>query len=344
MVFKTRRWKLVSIVGGMALAVALAVAWLLAGTSVASAAEVTAADLKFIAQSTTEPGLLGDGYLGHGGWGRGGMFGGSIDYQQLLADALGVKVEVLQEAYETARTAAIEQAVDEGLITQEQADEMLVWGGIGRRGFGFFGSRRPPMGVAGGKIDEEGLLAAALKVSVGELQAAREEANQAAIAQAVEEGIITQEQADEMLARKNLQSYLERDALLAKALDMSVEELKAAYAGGETLSMLMSERGLDAATVRERLQTAYDQALEQAVSDGVITQEQADEMQSRAGFGFGMPIGPGGRGGFGGRGGPRGGFRGGCPQAPGADDSDTGDDSGVRFRRPGRGIRADSAL
>ena len=344
MVFKTRRWKLVSMVGGMALAVALAVAWLLAGTSVASAAEVTAADLKFIAQSTTEPGLLGDGYLGHGGWGRGGMFGGEIDYQQLLADALGVKVEVLQEAYETARTAAIEQAVDEGLITQEQADEMLVWGGIGRRGFGFFGSRRPPMGVAGGKIDEEGLLAAALKVSVGELQAAREEANQAAIAQAVEEGIITQEQADEMLARKNLQSYLERDALLAKALDMSVEELKAAYADGETLSMLMSERGLDAATVRERLQTAYDQALEQAVSDGVITQEQADEMQNRAGFGFGMPFGPGGRGGFGGRGGPRGGFRGGCPQAPGADDSDTEDDSGVRFRRPGRGIRADSAL
>jgi formaldehyde-activating enzyme involved in methanogenesis len=344
MVFKTRRWKLLSVIGGTALAVALAAAWLLAGTSVASAAEVTAADLKFIAQSTTEPGLLGDGYLGHGGWGRGGMFGGEIDYQQLLADALGVKVEVLQEAYETARTAAIEQAVDEGLITQEQADEMLVWGGIVRRGFGFFGSRRPPMGVAGGKIDEEGLLAAALKVSVGELQAAREEANQAAIAQAVEEGIITQEQADEMLARKNLQSYLERDALLAKALDMSVEELKAAYAGGETLSTLMGERGLDAATVRERLQTAYDQALEQAVSDGVITQEQADEVQSRASFGFGMPFGPGGRGGFGGRGGPRGGFRGGCPQVPGADGSDTGDDSGVRFRRPGRGIRADSAL
>jgi len=327
------------VIGGTALAVALAAAWLLAGTSVASASEVTAADLQFIAQSATGPGLLGEGYLGHGGWGRGGMFGGSIDYQQLLADALGKTVEELQEAYETARTAAIEQAIDGGLITQEQADEMLVWGGLGRRGFGFFRFRRPPMGVAGGKIDEEGLLAAALNVSVGELQAAREGANQAAIARAAEEGIITQEQAEEMLARRNLQSHLARDTLLAKALGMSVEELKAAYANGKTLSTLMSERGLDAATVRERLQIAHDEALAQAVADGVITQEQADEMDGRFGFGFSMPFGPGGRGGFDRRGGPRGGFRGGCPQAP-----DTEEGSGIRFRRPGRGIRADSAL
>jgi len=339
MVFKTRRWKLVSVVGGTALAVALAAAWLLAGTSVASAAEVTAADLRFIAQSATGPGLLGEGYLGHGGWGRGGVFGGEIDYQQLLADALGVKVGVLQEAYETARTAAIEQAVDEGLITREQADEMLVWGGLGRRGFGVFGFRGAPKGVASGAIDEEALLAEALGITVDTLQAAREEANQAAITQAVEEGIITQEQADELLARRNLQSYLARDALLAKALDMGVEELKAAYADGETLSTLMSERGLDAATVREHLQTAYDEALAQAVADGVITQEQVDEMQNRAGLGFGMPFGPGGRGGFDGRGGPRGGFGRGCPQVP-----DTEEGSGIRFHRPGRGVQADSAL
>jgi len=341
MLFKTKRWKLVSVVGGTALAVALAAAWLLAGTSVASASEVTAADLQFVAQSTTGPGLLGEGYLGHGGWGRGGMFGGNIDYQQLLADALGISVAQLQTAYEEARTAAIEQAVDEGLITREQADEMLVWGGLGHRGSGFFGLRRAPKGVAGGTIDEEALLANALGITVDQLQAAREKANQAAIAQAVDEGIITQEQADEMLARKNLQSYLDRDTLLAKALDMNVEELKSAYANGETLSTLMSARELDAATVRERLQTAYDEALAQAVADGVITQEQADEMQSRPGFGFAMPFGPGEFGGFGGRGGPRGGFGRGCPMAPGTDDSD---DSGVRSRMPGRGIRAGSAL
>jgi formaldehyde-activating enzyme involved in methanogenesis len=334
--FKTGRWKLVSIAGGAALAVVLATAWLLAGTSVASASEVTAADVQFVAQSATGPGLLREGYLGHGGWGRGGAFGDQIDYQQLLADALGINVDQLQAAYENARTAAIQQAVEQGLITQEQADEMLVWGGFGGRGFGFFGFRHAPKDVTGGTIDEEALLAQALNISVDDLQAAREEANQAAIAQAVEQGIITQEQADEMQAHRNLQSYLNRDALLAKALGMSLDDLKAAYANGETLSTLMSQHGLDAATVHANLQTAYNEALAQAVTDGVITQAQADELQNRPGFGFGMPFGPGE---FGGRMGPHGGFGRERPHAPSTDD-----DTGIRFHRPGRGIDAGSAI
>jgi hypothetical protein len=336
--FKSRRWKLVSIIGGAALALALTTVGLLAGTSMVSASSVSAADVQFVAQSATGPGLLDEGYLGHGGWGRGGLFGGAIDYQQLLADALGISVEQLQAAYEVARTAAIEQAVDKGLLTREQADEILVWGGLDRRGSRILGFGRGPKGVAGGTVDEEALLANALGITVDELQAARETANEAAIAQAVEEGIITQEQADEMQARRNLQSYLERDVLLADALGVSVEELRAAYEDGETLSTLMSGRGLDAATVRERLQTAYDDALAQAVADGVITQEQADQMQGR--FGLGMPFGPGGRGGFCGRGGPRRG----CPMSPPLGGSDTEDGSGVRFRMPGRGVWADSTL
>lgn len=342
MVFRTRKWKLVPVIGGAGLALALTVVGLFAGASVVNASEVTAEDVQFVARSATEPGLLGEGYLGHGGWGRGGVFGGEIDYQQLLADALGISVEKLQAAYEGARTAAIEQAVDEGLITREQADEMLVWGGWGHKGFDLFRFRGAPKGVESGTIDEEALLANALGITVDELQAAREQANQAAIAQAVEEGIITQEQADEMVARRNLQSYLDRDALLAKALEMSVDDLKAAYADGETLSSLMSQRGLDAARVRERLQTAYEGALAQAVADGVITQEQADEMNGP--FGFSMPFGPGGHDGFGGRGGHGGHLRGGSRSGPDTDDSDTEDDSGVQFHMPGRGAWADSAL
>jgi len=63
---------------------------------------MTADDPQTLTQFTTGPGLLGDGYLAHGGWGRGG-FRGNIDYQQLLADALGITVEELQAAYEAAR-------------------------------------------------------------------------------------------------------------------------------------------------------------------------------------------------------------------------------------------------
>jgi hypothetical protein len=340
---KTKKRTFISLFSGLAIALAVAGLWLFGSTSIASAAEMTAEDLKTITQDTTGPGLLGDGYLacggGRGGW---GFKGGTIDYQQLLADALGISVEELEAAYETARTAAIEQAVEEGLINQEQADEMLVWRGIGHKGFGFFGFHRGPKGVAGeSTIDENALLADALGISVEKLQAARDEANQAAIEQAIAEGLITQEQADEMQARKDLQSYLNRNSLLAQALGMTVEELETAYADGKTPSDLLSESGLDAATVREKLQEAHANALAQAVEDGVITQEQADEMQDGPGLGgrggFGGP-GQGGRGKFGGRGG-----FGGRPGRPGTD-ADTDDTSGARFRGRGRTLEGDSTL
>jgi formaldehyde-activating enzyme involved in methanogenesis len=336
MIFKTKRWKLISILSGVTLVVAVTGVSLFVGTSVARAAPLTANDLQAITQSSTGPGLLGEGYLTHGGWGRG--LGGSIDYQQLLADALGISVDQLQAAYETARTAAINQAVKEGLITQEQADEMLVWGGLGRRGFDFFGFGRHPKGVSSSTIDEEALLAQALNITVDQLQAARDKANEAAIAQAVEQGIITQEQADQMLSQQKLQSYLNRDVLLAKALGMTTEELRAAYAEGKNLSTLMSERGLDAATVREKLITAYNDALAQAVKDGVITQEQADQMQNGRGWNFGFfggPFGPGMRGGFRGHGD----FENRGQRAPNTDDT-----GGASLRHPGRVFQGGSAL
>jgi formaldehyde-activating enzyme involved in methanogenesis len=332
---KTKKWTLVSVVSALAVA-AVAGVWLFGSTAVANAAGMTPETLKTITQPSTGPGLLGEGYLNCGGWGRGGFRG--IDYNKLLADALGISVEKLQAAYEEARTAAIEEAVKQGLITREQADEMLVWGGFGKRGFGF---RPGPKGVPSGKIDEEALLAKALNITVDQLQAAREKANLAAIEAAVEKGIITREQADEMLAGRKLQSYLEQDTLLAKALGMTAEQLKAAYAEGKTLSALMSERKLDAATVRKNLTAAYSESLAQAVKDGVITQEQADQMKNGRGMGFSFPGGPGGPGGSGGRGGFRGhggmGMRG--PGTPNTDDSTK---NGIR--RPGPGMRMGSAL
>jgi formaldehyde-activating enzyme involved in methanogenesis len=313
--------------------------WLFSSTSVANAAEITAEDLQTITRSATGPGLLEEGYLTHGGWGRGGPDG--IDYQKLLAEALGITVEELEAAYEKARTAAIEQAVEEGLITREQADEMLVWGGMGRKGFGLFGFRGGAGGVSGSTIDEQALLAEALGITVEDLQTAREVANEAAIARAIEEGIITQEQADHMLARKDLMSYLDRDALLAKALGITVEDLQAAHAEGKSLSDLMAEKELDAATVRENLQAAYAEAIAQAVEDGVITQEQADEMHAQRGRGFGPGKMRGGWGEFPGHGGfrGRGGFGGQRPCPPEGEES-----PGVRFRRPGRVIQSDSTL
>ena len=324
---KTKKQKLMLVVGGLVVVAVMAGVWLFGTPTTASAA----ANLQSLTQAAM-PGLLDEGYLNHGGgWDFPGIKGGDIDYRQLLADALGITVDDLQTAYQTARDAAIDQAVEAGLLTQEQADTMKVWGGFGRRG-GFPGFDRAPKGVANDTIDENALLADALGITTDELQAARETANQAAIEQAIAEGLITQEQADAMQARKTLMGYLDRDTLLAKALGMSLDDLQAAYVDGETLTTLMTAQGLDAAAVREKLQTAYTEALAQAVEDGVITQEQADAM-SQDGHGFGML--PGrmdrpfeGRGGDRGRGGHRGGE---APVAPDADDT-----SGTGFRSPSR--------
>ena len=81
----------------------------------------------------------------------------------------------------------------------------------------------------GGKLDYPALLADALGVTVEELQTAQEAAHQAALEQALEEGLITQEQADRMLSLRAVRGYLNREALLAEALGMSVAELQAAY-------------------------------------------------------------------------------------------------------------------
>jgi hypothetical protein len=111
---------------------------------------------------------------------------------------------------------------------------------------------------------------------------------------------MTQDQADLMAARGQLMSYLDRDTLQAKALGISTEELQAAYDEGKPLVVLAYELGFDQATLRTNMQTAYTEALQQAVADGVITQEQVDQLQNNPRGGFGSPEGRGrGFGGFG---------------------------------------------
>jgi hypothetical protein len=66
------------------------------------------------------------GFGGMRGFGRHGMFGfgTSFDYDAFIADALDVTVEELQAARQAAAEAALEQAVAEGVITEEQAELM----------------------------------------------------------------------------------------------------------------------------------------------------------------------------------------------------------------------------
>ena len=72
-------------------------------------------------------------------------------------------------------------------------------------------------------------------------------------------------------------------AAKADALGISVEKLQASHDAGESFYDLAAASGLGEDEIRTLVQNARTSALEAAVADGVITQEQVDEMQSRGG-------------------------------------------------------------
>jgi hypothetical protein len=170
------------------------------------------------------------------------------------------------------------------------------------RGFGHWGG----FGRLDGDSNWLTYLAEALGITVDELTDAQERAYQAALADAVAAGQLTQEQADNILARRALKNAIDRNAILAEALGLTVDELNAALAGGQSLADLMTAQGIDSATLMANAQAAYEAAVQQAVADGVITQAQADAILSSdsfgpfghgelRGFGFGGGRGHGGR-------------------------------------------------
>ncbi len=185
-----------------------------------------------------------------------------VNEQELLAQALGITVEELQAAQSAVRAALIEQAVADGLITQEQADQLQAFPGL--RG------RHPLPGLGRGEYLT--LLAKELGISQEVLQAALDEVQAARLAALVEAGVITQEQADMLAAYHAVQGYVDYDAL------------------------------------NESVKSFFSAAIEQALADGVITQAQAEQiLQNLANLnmrGFpGGPMMPGmGRPGMGGRG------------------------------------------
>ncbi|GAB4526259.1 MAG: hypothetical protein Fur0018_11430 [Anaerolineales bacterium] len=97
---------------------------------------------------------------------------------------------------------------------------------------------------------------------------------------------------------------------LADAFGLTTDELQALHDNGTTLMDYAAEQGMSVADFQATMQAARSTALEQAVADGVITQEQADQMSSHGpgmGFGGGQCDGSGPHGGPGMRGGNRGG-------------------------------------
>jgi hypothetical protein len=200
---------------------------------------------------------------------------------------------------------------------------------------------KDPAGRPGGYSDVD--LAAALGITVDELTTARQKAYETALTQAVDKGLITQAQADDLKNNNTAFPYGNRwegwlaqngfdfDALLADALGITVEKLQTAYTQAYNASLdqavtdgTLTQEQADLRkgqyalradkTFQASMQTAYEAAVQQAVKDGVITQTQADlilkNTSSTDWGGFRDMGGPrGGGGDFGG--GPGGGRHGG---------------------------------
>jgi hypothetical protein len=189
-----------------------------------------------------------------------GLHGGYTNED--LANALGITVDELTTAYQNAYAAGLAQAVEQGLITQAQADQLTTNGNafpFGDRWNGW---------LAQNGIDFDALLANALGITVDELKAAYLTAYNTRIDQAVTDGNLTQAQADLMKGQNAL------------------------YANN---------------AFQSSMQSAFQSAVSAAVASGVITQAQADAILSNSTNMY-MPGmgGMGGPGGGHGRGGPGG--------------------------------------
>jgi hypothetical protein len=191
----------------------------------------------------------------------------------------------------------------------------------------------PQPGMRGGPQDgaaHDAELAAALGISTEKLQAAFQSANEAALKEAVSQGLMTQAQADELSANglptrplREIERGADYEALLAKALGISTDQLKAARQQVETAHIdamladgqitqtqaddMKARNALFAdAKFQASMKSAFEAGVQQAVTDGILTQAQADQIIKDNAAGPGLPMG-GGRGGPGGHGdrGPR---------------------------------------
>jgi uncharacterized protein YidB (DUF937 family) len=151
-------------------------------------------------------------------------------YWQTLAQRLGLSVDRLQQTIVDARRDAINQAVQQGLLTQAQADRLLQQLQNARPGTVFDGIGR---GRGVGQLRD-----VATSIRNAGLDAA------------------------------------------ARTLGMSTNDLTSALRGGKTLLDVTREKNVDVTRLRTAIADAEKAAVDQAVKDGKLTQAQADSIKA----------------------------------------------------------------
>ncbi len=176
-----------------------------------------------------------------------------------IAQAQGIDQADFQSILLEARETVLAQAVADGVLTQEQADQMLDHMQDGNMPFGPYGGYGPMGGPMGGHMG------------------------------------------DPMGGYGWMSQYQEQfHAAIAEGLGMSVDDFETALDSGQTPWQIAQAQGIDQVDFQSILLEAREAVLAQAVADGVLTQEQADQMLDHMQDhleGGPLPYGmPGGRG------------------------------------------------
>lgn len=200
---------------------------------------------------------------------------------------------ITEAEYETARDEAAvsynNELVAMGWITAEEAaaeNEEGDWARIGRGQY------------YSGILDKDVFIADSLGVSLAEWEAAEDASYAANIAEKIESGRLTAEEAADKQVIHDFKASIDDDSVLAQALGISVAELDEARANNVTYSDLLEELGLTDDEVDAAEEAITAQLVEDAVADGSLTAEQAEQvLNGRNGHGHGGKHGRGnGRG------------------------------------------------
>ena len=142
-------------------------------------------------------------------------------------------------------------------------------------------------------------------VSLEDVRAAMEAAKADAVAQAVADGLITEAQGERILSHEGRPRFRGKPGLMAEifnredaqaavadALGMTVAELEAAHENGATIAELAEQQGVSPEEVRAAVETARNEAIDDALASGLITEEQAEMLRDHKGR-CRRPHGPG---------------------------------------------------
>jgi uncharacterized protein YidB (DUF937 family) len=136
-------------------------------------------------------------------------------------------------------------------------------------------------------------------VSVEDLTAAMTDAVEARLLEAVADGKLTQERADELLANsadhidqiinashtrgQGMERREDRREAVADFIGLSQEDIRAAFEEGSTLAEVAADQGISEGDLTAFLIDYMSADIDEAVANGQLTQERGDAMKERLG-------------------------------------------------------------